>query len=455
MIQFYPTNKKFVLLVFASFISAISFAQCLNVTSNVTNVNCYGSATGAITVSATGGSGNYTYNWNGTGGLYTGQNRTGLVAGNYILTVKDPTTNCTVTQTIEVSQPTPLNIEWIEKTWRNGYGLSCATSQDGELTIYASGGTGPYEYSINDGPYQSSNVFSNLPAGTYYTTIKDANGCLVTSDPNSPLPHSVDYINPLVNIAGPDPLVAADAITALPTGTQDSIIIFASQSVDLVAGNITGGVAPYSYLWSPFTGMGDPTSNSITVAPTSTTTYSLTVTDANGCTITKTFKVVVNQISGGGGGTGGGGGGTGGGGGGSGTSKTVNVCHNGKLIKISTSALAGHMAHGDNIGFCAPFGNKAVLGAEDTDHPEVVVAANRIYPNPSHGKFAIRFTNVNSKLEIQVVNALGIVTEKRVISNVVEETIQQFDLTGKPSGIYFIKVTGASIKSEVYRVLIK
>jgi hypothetical protein len=451
MIHFYPTShKKILILALFCLVSVFSFAQsCLNVTGNITNASCYGSATGAITVSTTGGSGNYIYTWNGAGGIYNGQNRTGLIAGSYILTVKDANNSgCLSIQTFEVSQPTPLNIEWIEKTWYNGYGLSCANSQDGQLTIYTSGGTGTYEYSLNGGPFQASNVFSNLPAGTYYTTIKDANGCLVTSDPNSSLPHSVDYINPLVTISGPDPIVI-DPISVLPTGaTGDSIVIFASQSIDLVAGNITGGIAPYSYLWSPFTGMGDPSSNLITVAPTTTTTYTLTVTDANGCTATRTFKVVVNQISGG---TGGGTGGTGGGGGGN----HVTVCHNGRQMSVSLSALPSHIRHGDGIGFCSPYGTKAVVTAEGAEHAEVVVAANRIYPNPSHGKFAIRLTNVSSKIEIQVVNALGIITEKRMISNAIEETIQQFDLTGKPSGVYFIKVSGASFKSEVYRVLIK
>jgi hypothetical protein len=455
MTKLYLTGKKLLLVVFAVLLSVIAFAQsCLTITGTQSDVTCYGSSNGSIIIGVTGGSGSYTYTWTGTGGLYSGQNRTNLTAGNYTLTVKDQQNGaCQATQTFTITEPSPLNIEFINKTWHNGYGLSCANSTDGELTVFVNGGTAPYLYSINNGPYQTSEVFSNLPAGTYYTTVKDANGCLVTSDPNSPLPHSVDYINPLVTITGPNPLVT-DPIIALPTGSIDSIVIFASQSVDLVAGNVTGGVAPYTYLWSPFTGMGDPTSNSITVAPTSTTTYTLTTTDANGCTITQTFKVVVNQISGGGGG-GTGGGGSGGGSGGGGTGSTVNVCHNGRIITINTSALPGHVKHGDNIGFCPPYVNKSVLGAEDIDHPEVVVAANRIYPNPSTGKFAIRLTNVGSRLEIQVVNALGIVTEKRVISNVAEETIQQFDLTGKPSGIYFIKVSGASIKSEVYRVLIK
>jgi hypothetical protein len=159
----------------------------------------------------------------------------------------------------------------------------------------------------------------------------------------------------------------------------------------------------------------------------------------------------VNSISGGGGTGGGGGGNTGGGGGGN----HVTVCHNGRQMSVSLSALPAHVRHGDNIGFCSPYGSKAKVTEEVSDHAETVAAPNVIYPNPSTGKFAIRLTHVTGKLEIQVVNALGIITEKRVVSNAVEESIQQFDLSGKPSGVYFIKVSGASVKSEVYRVMIK
>jgi hypothetical protein len=441
MIKFYMGSfKKTTFLILANLVCLIASAQCLIVNGQVTDVRCYGTATGAIDITVTGGSGNFKYVWTGTGGLYTGKNRSSLIAGSYTVTVQDlsnPT--CSGSKSFTVAEPNPLNIEWIEKTWYNGYGTSCASSNDGQLAVYVSGGVGSYQYSLNTGGFQAGNVFSNLAPGTYYTTIKDANGCYVTSDPNSTLPHSIDYVNPLVNITAPTAIVS-DPISVLPisTGSADSIVIFASQSVTLVAGNVSGGVSPYTYQWSN----GSP-DESITVTPTQTTLYTLTITDMNGCFTTVSYKVVVQSITSGGGGS------TGGTSGGS----TVVVCHNGRSLTINTNALAAHVGHGDHIGYCSPYGVSRPVNINEGEGGDI--ALNKIYPNPSHGRFSVKVGTGNGKVTIQTINAMGIVIQNRIVSSLSGESLQQFDLTGLPSGIYFIKLLNGAGKADVLRVIIK
>lgn len=71
-----------------------------------------------------------------------------------------------------------MKIENITKASYHGSDLSCSTSADGKITVTASGGTTPYQYSIDNGAnFQAGNVFSGLAAGTYQIVVKDANGC--------------------------------------------------------------------------------------------------------------------------------------------------------------------------------------------------------------------------------------------------------------------------------------
>jgi len=77
-----------------------------------------------------------------------------------------------------ITQPNELKIDNIDKKTYNGADLSCSNAADGQITVTASGGTTPYQYSKDNGAtYQSSNVFSGLSAGIYQIVVKDANGC--------------------------------------------------------------------------------------------------------------------------------------------------------------------------------------------------------------------------------------------------------------------------------------
>jgi hypothetical protein len=139
----------------------------LNLTSsNIISAAC-GTANGSATVNATGGTGTYTYSWSPTGG--NGATASNVIGGNYIVTVQDANL-CSQTLAVAVPNtggPTIDNIAVVNAT--------CTNPNTGSITVTASGGTGALSYQLGTGTPQTSNVFSNLTAGSYTITVSDAN----------------------------------------------------------------------------------------------------------------------------------------------------------------------------------------------------------------------------------------------------------------------------------------
>ncbi len=122
-------------------------------------INCKGSTT-TVLVSATGGTSPYT----GTGSFT-------VAAGNYKYFVTDAK-GLKDSVTIAVAEPTAIAASLTS-------GTITASGGSTSITVTASGGTSPYTYNINNGLYQSSNLFSGVLAGTYTVNTKDSKGCIV------------------------------------------------------------------------------------------------------------------------------------------------------------------------------------------------------------------------------------------------------------------------------------
>jgi len=139
-------------------------------TTGLTNVNCFNASNGAIVAQAQFGTAPYSYNLNG-GAWQSGTTFNNLPAGNYTLNVLD-SKNCSSTSNFTITQPTGISFNTIQTT-----NASCGQS-NGAFTCNASGGVAPLQYKLNSGSFLSSGTFSNLAAGSYTLTVKDANGCL-------------------------------------------------------------------------------------------------------------------------------------------------------------------------------------------------------------------------------------------------------------------------------------
>jgi len=157
-----------------------------------TDASC-GLNNGTITVSASGGSTNYTYSING--GAFQASNLfSNLASGAYTVQVQDAN-NCIVNGNTNVSQASLLSFTSIVVT-----DVSCGGVPDGTITVNVANGANPLSYSLDGGPLQASNVFNGLSANTYSITVQDNNTCTITNNNvvvNSATAMTIDNIVPV------------------------------------------------------------------------------------------------------------------------------------------------------------------------------------------------------------------------------------------------------------------
>lgn len=211
-----------------------------SVNSNVQNVTCYGQSNGSATVSVVG-AGPCTYTWVPNGG--NAAIATNLSAGNYSVLIHD-SGNCPYSKSLSITQPSPLTGS-VSST-SGGCSLSSSSA-----TVAASGGVGPYSYSWSPGGGTSANI-SNITPGTYSVKVTDANGCSST------------YTTSITIVT---------TLSAQVNGIQ----LCKGQSGVLTA-SVNGGAAPYTYVWN-----GVVANSTLAVSGSSSTVYTLNVTDKNGC----------------------------------------------------------------------------------------------------------------------------------------------------------------------------
>jgi hypothetical protein len=217
-----------------------------------TNTTC-GASTGTITAVGSGTSSPYTYSIDGTNFFASG-NFINLAAGIYTVTVKD-VNGCSNTTSVTLT-----NTNGPQLTYTNT-NASCG-SNTGTVTANATGGTSPYQYSINNGvTYQSNNFFTGLTAGVYTLVVKDANNC----------------INSTIVTITTSPAVFITAIPAAATCGSNNGTITAFGS---------GGAAPLQYSINGNNYQPSNIFNGVTPG-----TYTVYVKDANGCVAITTVTV--------------------------------------------------------------------------------------------------------------------------------------------------------------------
>ncbi|MFH1320500.1 MAG: T9SS type A sorting domain-containing protein [Bacteroidota bacterium] len=219
------------------------------------NVPCNGDCDGQATASMTGGTAPFTYLWDDPFSQ-TNATATGLCAGIFTATITDAA-GCTVAASDTVTEPFVLSASITAST-----DVSCYGGCDGATTVTASGGTVPYTYMWNDPGIQTTATATGLCPGIFNVAIYDANGC---------------NANDSVIINEPT------AITISITPTDASCYGGSDGSADLT---VNGGTPPYTYQW-------DDPGSSITedISGLSAGTYSVSITDANGCAVSDTIVI--------------------------------------------------------------------------------------------------------------------------------------------------------------------
>ena len=227
--------------------------------SSQTNVLCFGASTGAVTVTATGGTSPYQFQL-GSGSFQSSGTFTGLTAGSYTVTVKDAN-NCTAPKTIIITQPSALIASIGSQT-----NVLCFGNSTGAVTVTTSGGTAPYQFQLGSGSFQSSGTFTGLAAGSYVITVKDANNCTTTQE-----------------------VIITQPVSALITSisSQTNVACFSGSTGDVTV-SATGGTSPYQFQLGSGSFQSSGTFTGLTAG-----SYTVTVKDANNCTAPQ--AVVITQ----------------------------------------------------------------------------------------------------------------------------------------------------------------
>lgn len=212
----------------------------------LTNILCNGGNNGKLAVHYTGGTPGYSTLWSN---YVTSTDDSGLVAGNYSVTVTD-TNACTATQSYQITQPPALTAAPI------GHNALCFAANDGSIDANPAGGTAPYTFVWNDG--STTQVDGNLALGTYSCTIEDAHGCnIIISD----------------TVGQPTLVLVTDSVSAVKCVGQHNGQAFIYP---------TGGVPPYDYSATK-DGANFIYSTNGVIQGLDTGSYNINISDSVGC----------------------------------------------------------------------------------------------------------------------------------------------------------------------------
>lgn len=235
---------------------------------NKQNVSCYGTSDGAITLAATGGTGNLQYSINGGTTFQSSPSFPNLAVGTYSVFVKDAP-GCLSGTVVVISEPSQLVVT------ANSVPVNCNGGNDGQINVTSAvGGIGALSYSVNGTAFQSGTNFPGLVAGNYTLTLQDAAGCSVSTG---------------VTVTQPTPVSATTSVNnAGCNGATDGVVNISG----------TGGAGGYMY-----------SSNGINYSKygvfvnLGAGTYTFYVKDRNGCvyqlnaTVTEPSAIVANVLT--------------------------------------------------------------------------------------------------------------------------------------------------------------
>ncbi|MEJ2596131.1 MAG: M4 family metallopeptidase [bacterium] len=275
--------------------------------------------------------------------------------------------------TVTVPVPPVLSTSVDATSDYNGFDVSCNGGSDGVAEAFPVGGTPPYSYSWNDPNGQTTKVATGLMALNYTVVVTDANGCEATNN---------------VTLTEPDPLT-------IDAGENQTVYYGypPAECADIAWSGEGGGVPPYTITWD------DGGAQSHQVCPgNTTTTYTVTITDANGCVETDSVKICVIDIRCGN------------------NLDKVEICHvpeedplNTQTLCVSVNAVETHLAHGDMLAACGTDhtcsdAKSDFISLTDNNYETTLSA----YPNPFSVSTTIEFTNGREgKITVQLYDFTG------------------------------------------------
>jgi len=277
------------------------------------------------------------------------------------------------------------------------------------LTATDNCGVNSISYTISGATSRSGN--GNDASGNFNVGVSTITWTVSDIHNNQSMVSNTVTVNAAVNVKIDDVYAVNQA-----TDNKNTLYIGYGPSSFNLAAKPNGGTAPFSFKWN-----NGQTTSAINVNTAGT--YSVVVTDAQGCTATTSTAINVIDVSCGN------------------NNDKVMMCHNGTSICVASSAVQSHLNHGDNIGTCGTYSK--VAKSAILDESNTAETGMKVYPNPTSGEFTIEINSLKAgKATINIVTLNGQIVEQRDI--LLSEGIQSFsfNITGKSSGVYLIKVSG-------------
>ncbi len=236
----------------------------LTVSSNPTI--CLGSST-VVTVTPTGGSGSYAYSWTPTGTIMAGSTTSSITVTPtaastvYTVVVADNSGGCTASSSVTVTTNTPPTV-----IMPTAPAICASVSTTIDITV--SSGTGIYSYLWSNGATTQDITVNPSTTTAYTVTVSNSGGNVCSTTGTTTV-----TVNPI-------PTVTMPAVLAICPSVSTTIDI-----------TVAGGTGTYTYLWS-----NGATTQDITVNPSITTAYTVTVSNSGGnvCSTIRTTTITVN-----------------------------------------------------------------------------------------------------------------------------------------------------------------
>ena len=279
--------------------------------------------------------------------------------------------------------------------------VTCNGEDNGTATVEVSGGIEPYTFEWSDG--QSTSAATNLKAGDYSVTITDALGGVLTSN-----------------------FIITEPTALELTTTENTTVYYGYEDqscATLAVEEIVGGVAPYTYEWST----GGIT-ETIEVCPEESKEYTVTITDANGCSTTATINVTVIDVT-------------------CGNNNNsrfpkVEVCFRGKSMCVSTMAVNSLLAYGATLGSC------------DNYEETIVITNLKTYPNPVRNYVLLNFESSQTvEAAILVYNFRGQLVKQSTVEVQQGNFETRLNTRDLRRGVYYLKIVVNGQINQVKRLI--